>query len=62
MSIKSIIPYYLTQILYKQSKFDELIEYAPTYMDSITEKRKIILKNDKHPLNFIVYKLNFKNQ
>ncbi len=37
---KSIIPYYLTQILYKQSKFDELIEYAPTYMDSITEKRK----------------------
>ena len=37
---KSIIPYYITQILYKQNKYDELIEYAPSYMDSVTEKRK----------------------
>jgi tetratricopeptide (TPR) repeat protein len=37
---KSIIPYYITQILYKQHKYDDLIEYAPSYMDSVTEKRK----------------------
>jgi len=37
---KPIIPYYITQILYQQSKYDELISYAPSYMDSITEKRK----------------------
>lgn len=37
---KSIIPYYITQILYKQNKYDELIEYAPSYMDSVTVKRK----------------------
>ena len=37
---KSIIPYYITQILYQQSKYDELIDYAPVYMDSVTEKRK----------------------
>ena len=37
---KSIIPYYITQILYQQNKYDELIDYAPIYMDSVTEKRK----------------------
>jgi len=37
---KTIIPYYVTQILYKQNKYDELIAYAPIFMDSVTEKRK----------------------
>ncbi len=37
---KSIIPYYITQILYQQKKYDDLIAYAPSYMDSITDKRK----------------------
>ena len=37
---KAIIPYYVTQILYKQNKFDELIDYAPIYLDSVTEKKK----------------------
>ena len=37
---KPIIPYYITQILYQQAKYDELISYAPNYLDSITEKRK----------------------
>ena len=35
-----IIPYYITQILYQQNKYDELIEYGPLYIDSVTEKRK----------------------
>ena len=37
---KPIIPYYITQILYQQNKYNELIEYAPSYIDSITDKRK----------------------
>ena len=37
---KPIIPYYITQILYQQNKYDELISYAPNYLDSITQKRK----------------------
>ena len=37
---KPIIPYYITQILYQQNKYEELIAYAPTHLDSITEKRK----------------------
>ena len=37
---KPIIPYYITQILYQQAKYDELISYAPNYLDSITEKEK----------------------
>ena len=37
---KPIIPYYITQILYQQNKYDELIAYGPLYIDSVTEKRK----------------------
>jgi tetratricopeptide (TPR) repeat protein len=37
---KAIIPYYITQILYQQYKYDELIEYGSLYIDSVTEKRK----------------------
>ena len=33
---KPIIPYYITQILYQQNKYDELIAYGPMYIDSIT--------------------------
>ena len=36
---KAIVPYYITQIYYKQEKYDDLIEYAPVYMDSIDKKR-----------------------
>jgi tetratricopeptide (TPR) repeat protein len=34
-----IAPYYISQILYVQKKYDEVIEYAPSLMDSISEKR-----------------------
>jgi len=37
---KSMVPYYITQIYYKQEKYDELIAYAPIYMDSIDKKRQ----------------------
>lgn len=38
-----VVPYYLTQILYKQKKYDELLSYAPALLDSssqIIPKRK----------------------
>jgi tetratricopeptide (TPR) repeat protein len=35
-----LIPYYLTQILHQQKKFDELLIYAPPLLDSVLEKRK----------------------
>ena len=34
-----IVPYYLTQIYYKQKKFDEVVKYAPALMDNVSEKR-----------------------
>jgi len=34
-----IVPYYLTQIYYKQKKFDEVVKYGPTLMQNVTEKR-----------------------
>ena len=33
-----LVPYYLTQILYKQKKYDELLEYAPAFVDSTASK------------------------
>ena len=67
---KSIIPYYITQILYQQNKYDDLIEYAPLYMDSITDKRKgefakligdaYYMKND-YPSAVNYYKIFKKN-
>ncbi|MEZ4799568.1 MAG: hypothetical protein R2809_07325 [Flavobacteriales bacterium] len=29
-----IVPYYITQIYYKQKKYDELLAYAPAVLDS----------------------------
>ncbi|NQX92480.1 MAG: tetratricopeptide repeat protein, partial [Flavobacteriales bacterium] len=29
-----LVPYYLTQILYKQGKYDDLLDYAPAFVDS----------------------------
>ena len=34
-----IVPYYLTQIYYKQKKYDDVIKYAPTLMENVSEKR-----------------------
>jgi len=34
-----IVPYYLTQIYYKQKKFDEVVKYGPNLMLNVTEKR-----------------------
>ena len=34
-----IVPYYITQILYLQKKYDELINYAPALLDSGNPKR-----------------------
>jgi len=35
----SIVPYYISQIYYNQEKYDELIEYAPSLLDSISGAR-----------------------
>ncbi len=35
----SIAPYYICQILYGQKKYEEVIEYAPALMDSVSERR-----------------------
>jgi tetratricopeptide (TPR) repeat protein len=35
-----VIPYYVTQIYYKQEKYDELIDYAPIYLDSVSQARR----------------------
>ncbi|MDP4952653.1 MAG: hypothetical protein NWQ53_03330, partial [Flavobacteriales bacterium] len=29
-----VVPYYLTQILYKQGKYQEMLQYAPAFIDS----------------------------
>ena len=34
-----IAPYYISQILFIQKKYDEVIEYAPALMDSVSERR-----------------------
>ncbi len=34
-----IAPYYISQILYLQKKYDEVIEYAPDLMDSVSDRR-----------------------
>lgn len=33
-----VVPYYVTQILYKQERYDELLEYAPRLLDSTQTK------------------------
>ena len=35
-----IVPYYLTQIYYKQKKYNEVVQYAPALMENVTEKRE----------------------
>jgi tetratricopeptide (TPR) repeat protein len=35
-----LVPYYLSQILHQQKKFDELLAYAPPLLDSVSEKRR----------------------
>ena len=35
----SIAPYYISQILFLQKKYGEVIDYAPALMDSVSEKR-----------------------
>lgn len=37
---KSIVPYYVAQIYHKQKKYEELIDYAPKYFESISNKRR----------------------
>lgn len=39
-NFSAIVPYYIAQILYKQNKFDGLIEYGPKHYASISEQRK----------------------
>ncbi|MCK4747307.1 MAG: tetratricopeptide repeat protein, partial [Bacteroidales bacterium] len=34
-----IAPYYIAQILYMQKKYDEVIEFAPPFMDAVSERR-----------------------
>lgn len=37
---QKIVPYYITQIYYKQERYEKLLEYAPPYLDSVSSKRK----------------------
>jgi tetratricopeptide (TPR) repeat protein len=37
---ESIVPYYIAQIYYKQEKYDQLISYAPPYLDKVSNNRK----------------------
>ncbi len=34
-----IVPYYISQIYFLQKKYDKVIEYAPSLLDSVSEKR-----------------------
>lgn len=34
-----IVPYYITQIYYLQEKFDKVVEYAPSFLDSANTRR-----------------------
>ncbi len=34
-----IVPYYLTQVYYKQGKYNDVVQYAPALMQNVTEKR-----------------------
>jgi len=34
-----IAPYYISQILYMQKKYDEVVAYAPSLLDSVSERR-----------------------
>lgn len=36
---KDVIPYYITQIYYKQEKYDDVISYAPPLLDSASTRR-----------------------
>jgi len=35
----TIVPYYITQIYFLQGKYDKIIETAPSFIDSVSEKR-----------------------
>jgi TolA-binding protein len=37
---KNIVPYYVAQIYHKQKKYEELIDYAPQYFETISKKRR----------------------
>lgn len=36
----SVVPYYITQIYYHQKRYDQLLEYAPKYYETVSSKRK----------------------
>ncbi|MFC2138828.1 tetratricopeptide repeat protein [Bacteroidota bacterium] len=38
-TFKTVVPYYITQILFFQRKYDEVINYAPGYLESASTKR-----------------------
>lgn len=40
-SFKKVVPYYITQIYYRQKKYDDVIAYGPKVFDSVSESRKI---------------------
>ncbi len=39
-TFSSIAPYYIAQIYYMQQKYEQVIEYAPSLLDSVNAKRK----------------------
>lgn len=40
-SFKKVVPYYITQIYYRQKRYDNVLEYGPVVFDSVSENRKI---------------------
>lgn len=40
-SFGPVVPYYITQIYYKQGRYDELLKYAPSVLDTASTKNSI---------------------
>jgi len=38
-TFRPLVPYYITHLYYHQKKWKELVDYAPQYLESISEKR-----------------------
>ncbi len=56
-TFKSVVPYYIAQLYYLQGKYDDVISYAPTLLDSISTKRapeiaRIIGESYYHTLRY----------
>jgi tetratricopeptide (TPR) repeat protein len=40
-NFRKVVPYYITQIYYRQKKYDDVIDYGTAVFDSVAESRKV---------------------